>query len=158
MKSEDKRKGRSVKNQRTTTRRKYELDYLYDYYYNARRAEGRAPATLETYRLNYAGFCEYLDEMEIPQDIRNIDAELGRNYVMWLRYEKRRFSDKCSVSDDAKTIGLLPKSVNTRIKSMKTMFKYLAEVGVIDTANSGSYDFYRMITVLDRVGTFKEAK
>lgn len=32
-----------------------------------------------------------------------------------------------------RTIGLEPKSINTRIKNLKTMFKFLHEEGVIDS-------------------------
>lgn len=32
------------------------------------------------------------------------------------------------------------------------------KAGVLDTTADGSYDFYRMVTVLDRAGIFKEAK
>ncbi|MCM3783178.1 phage integrase SAM-like domain-containing protein [Neobacillus mesonae] len=113
----DKRKGRTVKNERTATRMKYSLDFLFEHYFQARRAEGRAENTLKTYEQNYRYFCEYLDSRGIVRDIRNINVELGREYILWLRYDKRKFSDKCNVPDRVKTVGLLPKSINTRIKN-----------------------------------------
>ena len=128
----EKRKGKSVKNKRTSVRLQYSLDYLFEYYYQARVSEGRAKNTLLTYRNNYGYFCEYLDHLGLDRDVRNVTTELGREYIIWLRNEKQRFSDKCNVPDRVKTVGLRPKSINTRIKNMKTMFKFLYEEGKID--------------------------
>ncbi|KAA8750203.1 tyrosine-type recombinase/integrase [Paenibacillus sp. UASWS1643] len=130
--SEDKRKGRAVKKGRTSERLQYSLEYLFDYYYQAKKSEGRAENTLKTYVQNFTYFCEFLDERGIIRDIRNIDVEVGREYVIWLRDEKVKFSDNCNVPESVRTVGLLPKSINTRIKNMKTMFKFLKEEDVID--------------------------
>ncbi|WP_211749421.1 hypothetical protein [Paenibacillus sp. Marseille-Q4541] len=75
----DRRKGRSIKKERNAERMKYSLDFLFDHYYQARRAEGRAENTLKTYEQNYRYFCEYLDSRGIVRDIRNIDVKLGRD-------------------------------------------------------------------------------
>lgn len=131
--SDDKRKGRAVKNERTSDKLRYSLDYLFDYYYQAKKSEGRANNTLKTYAENYKYFCEFLDVRGIVRDIRNISVEVGRDYIIWLRDEKVKFSDNCNVPEYARTIGLEPKSINTRIKNMKTMFKFLHEEGVIDS-------------------------
>ncbi len=131
--SENKRKGRAVKNDRTSDRLRYSLDYLFEYYYQAKKSEGRAANTLKTYAENYKYFCEYLDLRGIARDIRNINVELGREYIIWLRDEKVKFSDNCNVPGYVRTVGLEPKSINTRIKNLKTMFKFLHEDGVIDS-------------------------
>ncbi|MEK4349627.1 tyrosine-type recombinase/integrase [Paenibacillus sp. FSL R5-0475] len=130
--SGDKRKGRAVKNERTSERLRYSLDYLFDYYYQAKKSEGRAANTLKTYEQNYGYFCEFLDMRGIIKDIRNITIETGREYIIWLRDEKPRFSEKCNVPESARTVGLLPKSINTRVKNMKTMFKFLKDEDVIE--------------------------
>ncbi|WP_244862554.1 phage integrase SAM-like domain-containing protein [Paenibacillus sp. J22TS3] len=85
------------------------------------------------YSQNYGYFCEFLDLKGIIRDVRNITVEVGREYIIWLRDEKTKFSDACNVPDSVRTVGLLPKSINTRIKNMKTMFKFLYEEGVIDS-------------------------
>ncbi|SCY73365.1 integrase/recombinase XerD [Paenibacillus polysaccharolyticus] len=112
----DKRKGRTIKSERTSTRLQHSLDYLFDYYYQAKKSEGRAENTLKTYVQNYNYFCEFLDKHKIIRDIRNINVEVGRDYIIWLRDEKRRFSDNCNVPESVRTVGLLPKSINIRIK------------------------------------------
>lgn len=130
--SGDKSKGRARKSDRTSDRLRYSLDYLFDYYYQAKKSEGRAENTLKTYKLNYGYFCEFLDMRGIIRDIRNVTVETGREYIIWLRDEKTKFSDRCNVPDSARTVGLLPKSINTRTKNLKTMFKFLKEENVID--------------------------
>ncbi|ETT64882.1 integrase [Paenibacillus odorifer] len=129
----DKSKGRARKSDRTSDRLRYSLDYLFDYYYQAKKSEGRAVNTLKTYEQNYASFCEFLDMRKIVRDIRNVTVETGREYIIWLRDEKTRFSDNCNVPDSVRTVGLLPKAINTRVKNLKTMFKFLHEEDVIDS-------------------------
>lgn len=132
MFKEDKRKGRAVKSARSSERDRYSLDFLFDHYYQAKLAEGRAPNTLKTYQENFRYFCEYLDGRGIIRDLRNINAEVGREYVLWLRNEKQKFSEKCNVPESARSVGLLPKSINTRLKNLKTMFTFLVDEGVIE--------------------------
>ncbi|WP_245596129.1 phage integrase SAM-like domain-containing protein [Paenibacillus taiwanensis] len=133
MSISEKRKGKSTKNVRTSMRLQYSLDYLFDYYYQAKVSVGRAKSTLKTYQENYQYFCEYLETRGLERDVRNVTTELGREYIIWLRNEKKRFSNKCNVPEHVKTVGLLPKSINTRIKNMKTMFKFLFEEGKINS-------------------------
>lgn len=108
------------------------LDDLFHAYYQAGVAVGRAPATLKSYVHNYAAFCEYLDVHGVPRELSYITTELGRDYVIWLRDEKQQFNDKSKMPNYKKVIGLLPKSVNTRLKMLKAMFKFLLEDGLIE--------------------------
>jgi len=81
-----KRKGKRVKAERSGVppSSNNDLDVLFEFYYNAKLAEGRGKRTLEKYRLIYGNFCKYLDVHGIGCDVRNIDVDLIRKYVSWL--------------------------------------------------------------------------
>jgi integrase/recombinase XerD len=125
-------KGKAKKLSRSVPEKYESLDDLFHVYYQAGVAVGRAPSTLKSYIHNYAAFCEYLDVRGVPRELAYITTELGRDYIIWLRDEKQQFNDKSKMPNYKKVIGLLPKSVNTRLKIMKAMFKFLLDDGLIE--------------------------
>lgn len=128
----NKTKGKPKKLTRNVNEADESLDDLFHAYYQAGVAVGRAKATLSSYVHNYAAFCEYLDVHAIPREVSYITTEIGRDYVIWLRDKKQQFNDKSKMPNYKKVIGLLPKSVNTRLKMLKAMFKFLLEDGRIE--------------------------
>jgi integrase/recombinase XerD len=128
----NKTKGKPKKTLRSARETSESLDDLFHAYYQAGVAVGRAPDTLKSYVHNYAAFCEYLDEHGVPRELSYITTELGRAYVIWLRDEKQQYNDKSTMPNYKKVVGLLPKSVNTRLKMLKAMFKFLLEDGLIE--------------------------
>lgn len=119
------------KNLRSAKKETDSLDALFDTYYQAQLSIGRAEKTLKSYKHNYSIFCEYLDGRGIPREYSSITTEVGRDYVIWLRNEKRKFSRVSNMPEEAKTVGLLPLSVNTRLSMIKAMFRFLHEDGEI---------------------------
>jgi integrase/recombinase XerD len=129
----DKRTGKRVKNDRTTAKQsEYSLDRLFERFYTAKVAEGRARGTLENYRLNYGFFCEFLDVRKLPKDVRIITTDLIREYIVWMLTEKVRFEGSKYKPDYEQTVGLSPVSVNTRLRTLRTFFKFLKAEGDID--------------------------
>jgi integrase/recombinase XerD len=125
-------KGKPKKLARRLAEASESLDDLFSAYYQAGVAVGRAPATLASYAHNYAAFCEYLDVHAIPREVAYMTTELGRDYVIWLRDKKQQFNEKSRMPSHKRVTGLLPKSVNTRLKLLKAMFKFLVEDGLVE--------------------------
>jgi len=132
--NEDKRTGKRVKSDRSSTSpKKHPLDTLFEAFYYAKIAEGVTDRTLESYRENYKFFTEFLNERNIVRDIRNITLDTIREYIVYMLEEKVRFDGHKFKSEEEKTVGLSPVTVNTRLKTLKTMFKYLLNEGQIIT-------------------------
>ncbi|WP_025846605.1 tyrosine-type recombinase/integrase [Brevibacillus agri] len=128
----DKRKGRRTKTERFSVASDHSLDALFERFYHAKVAEGRKERTLESYRENYGFFVEYMDLRGYGRDVRLVTPDFIREYIVWNLNEKVRFDGHKFKSEAEQTVGLSATSVNTRLKTMRTMFRYLAEEGLID--------------------------
>lgn len=129
----DKRKGRRQKTERFSVASDHSLDALFERFYHAKVAEGRKERTLESYRENYGFFVTYMDLRGYGRDVRLVTPDFIREYIVWNLNEKVRFDGHKFKSEAEQTVGLSASSVNTRLKTMRTMFKYLAEEELIET-------------------------
>lgn len=107
------------------------LDDLFDEFYSIKNAEGRAERTLKQYVDNYSYFTEYLDVMEIDRKLSNINREILRKYIVYMRNEHVRFEDHRYKTSKSKTVGLAPSTINTRLKTLRVIFNCLIEEGLI---------------------------
>ncbi|MDP9676396.1 integrase/recombinase XerD [Paenibacillus jamilae] len=128
----DNRTGKRYKNDRKMKGAGRSLDELFDIFCNAKVAEGRSPRTLEMYRESYRYLCDYLDENNIEHSVTAVTTELLRSYVAYLLHSKRKFENHPHKHERDMTVGLSPVTVNTKLKSLKTMFRFLEDEGYID--------------------------
>lgn len=128
----DRRTGKRVKKERKQITTVLSLDNLFKTFYEAKIAEGVAERTLETYRECYGFFCDYLELKNIPFEADFITPEVLRSYQTYLLKEKVRFDGHKFKSDEEKTVGLSPVTVNTRTKPLRTMFRFLKKEGLIE--------------------------
>lgn len=128
----DKRKGRTTKVERFSVKSDFSLDLLFEKFYHSKVAEGRKERTLESYRENYKFLTDYLDSRGIGRDVRNVTSDLIRDYIVWMLNEKVRFEGSKYGPKAEQPVGISATSANIRIKSIKTMFKFLYEEGIIE--------------------------
>lgn len=130
----DGRTGRRVKNNRTSSRAYMgkSLDKLFALFYEAKVSEGRSDRTVETYEENYKFFCDYLDSNSVRRDADFITAEVIRGYITWMLKYKKKWDGHKNKAEHNMTVGLSPVTVNTRLKPLRTMFKFLLDEGRID--------------------------
>lgn len=128
----DKRTGKRVKNVRTLRKSTYSLDMLFQSFKEIKRAEGRAESTLNQYEDNYGYFVEYLDRHNIKRSVKDITKATIRDYIIYMRDKWVKFEDHKFKPEESMTVGLSPTSINTRLKTLRVMFKCLYEEGLID--------------------------
>ncbi|UQD51450.1 hypothetical protein C0971_05010 [Bacillus methanolicus] len=128
----DKRKGKRVKNVRAVRKSVDNLDDLFLKFKAIKRAEGRAESTLNQYDVNYGYFAEYLDRKGIKRSMTAITKETIRDYIVYMRDEWVKFEDHKFKTEEYMTPGLSPVTINTRLKTLRVMFKCLFEEGLID--------------------------
>ncbi|WP_340673170.1 tyrosine-type recombinase/integrase [Brevibacillus agri] len=128
----EKRKGRATKLERFSVRSDYSLDLMFEKFYHAKVAEGRKERTLESYRENYKFFVDYLDLRGIGRDVRNVNSDLVRDYIVWMLNEKVKFEGHKFGPKTEQSVGITATSANIRIKTLKTMFKYLKQENIIE--------------------------
>ncbi|MFD1270621.1 tyrosine-type recombinase/integrase [Paenibacillus motobuensis] len=128
----DKRTGKRYKNERKMIGADKSLDEMHEIFYHAKVAEGRAKRTLDMYNENYKKFCMFLDYAGVERSMSAITPELLRSYKAWLLNTARKWEGHPHKAERNMTIGLDPVTVNTKFKTLKTMFKFLEEEGYID--------------------------
>jgi len=130
---EDKRTGKRVKFARIKGGlASRSLDELFQVFYDAKISEGRANRTLEMYRENYSYLCAYMDGNDIPKLAENVTADLLRAYMTWMLRSKRRWEGHPCKRENNMTTGLSPVTVNTIMKTVRTMFRFLKDEKLIE--------------------------
>ncbi|AWB46969.1 integrase [Paenibacillus sp. CAA11] len=108
------------------------MDELFEIFYNAKTAEGRSPRTLEAYTEGYRHLCEYMEMIGVERTQTAVTPDLLRSYISWMLHGKRKWEGHAHKSEDSMTLGLSPVTINTKIKVIKGMFRYLNEEGHIN--------------------------
>ncbi|MES5921922.1 phage integrase SAM-like domain-containing protein [Bacillus cereus group sp. RP37] len=127
-----KRKGKRVKKElRTFTTQT--IDDLFETFYHAKVAEGRAERTLHQYKENFRYFTHFLDSKGLSRNIDTITTDVIQNYVVFMKNEKIQFEDHNYKLDDCKTVGLSPSTINTRLKTLRVMFRFLVDEELIES-------------------------
>ena len=107
------------------------LDELFRTFLAVKSAEGRAKNTMQQYRDNYNYFIHYLEDHGLSQKLEDIDRHLIREYIRYMREDAIKFDGHKYKSDKQRTKGLSPSTVNTRVKTLQTMFRCLVDEEVI---------------------------
>ncbi|NJJ38408.1 tyrosine-type recombinase/integrase [Paenibacillus apii] len=107
------------------------LDELFEIFIYAKLSEGKAERTIESYTEYYRYFCRYLDACGIAKMFSSVTPSLLRNYMGWMLYGQLKWNEHPHKSEKNMTKGLSPVTVNTKMKTLKAMFRFLHEDGVI---------------------------
>ena len=115
---------------------------------------GKSFNTIRGYRRDLLQFMEYLDEYEKIHNFEEIEMMTFRSFIAYLNSPKRLMENdknKTENSENLKSIKNLKKckkkakpkpvskrSINRKISALRTFFKYLQEINVIET-NKASY-------------------
>lgn len=131
--SMDRRVGKRIRGERESSTVSYDLALLFERLVNAKVAEGRSPGTLKQYRTNFAFFTDWLDQEGVEKDVRLITPELIRSYTAYMLHGKIRYEGHQYKTSEEKTVGLSSVTVNTRLKTLRVLFGFLKEEGLIHT-------------------------
>ncbi|MEH6847821.1 MULTISPECIES: hypothetical protein [Bacillus cereus group] len=82
------------------------IDDLFERFYHAKVAEGRATRTLHEYKENFRYFTYFIDYKGLSRKIDTITTDVIHNYK----------------PDDCKTVGLSPSTINTQLKTLRVTF------------------------------------
>ncbi|WP_239613895.1 tyrosine-type recombinase/integrase [Cohnella mopanensis] len=129
----DKRIGKRYKFDRSTRNIDKSLHDLFDIFYSAKAAEGRSPNTLEKYREYFRYFCLYLKDANLEPTMTCVTPVVVRNYMNWMRHEKRKWDGHAHKVEANMTVGLSPATINSKVNRLRTMFQFLLNEGHITT-------------------------
>ena len=101
---------------------------------------GKSFNTIRGYRRDLLQFMEYLEEYEEIHNFEEIEMMTFRSFIAYLNSPKRLEKDE-NVKSSNKKAKLKPvskRSINRKSSALRTFFKYLQEIKVIET-NKASY-------------------
>ncbi|MEK4311723.1 tyrosine-type recombinase/integrase [Bacillus sp. FSL P2-0092] len=127
------RSGKRVKKERTLRKTSSNLDVLFIQFRAIKKSEGRAEGTIEQYENNYGFFIEYLDRHKIARSINEINRDVIRRYIVYMKDEWVKFEDHAFKKERYMTKGLAPSTINTRLKTLRVFFKTIHDEGLIET-------------------------
>ncbi|NAO99755.1 tyrosine-type recombinase/integrase [Halomonas sp. MG34] len=108
-----------------------QLDELFRAFLAIKSAEGRASATMQQYRNNYAYFIDFLTVRNVKPEYNEMNRHLFRDYILYMREEVTKFDGHQFKTDKQRSIGLAPSTINTRLKTLRVMFRCLHDEQII---------------------------
>ncbi len=105
---------------------------LYEKYYLAKEAEGRARSTLDSYRFHFRILFLYADHVGREPNIDRMDVEFYRHFVNWMRDEYVKNEGHKYKPESAKTVGLSATSINSVLKTLRNFYDFLIAEGLAD--------------------------
>ncbi|WP_257143922.1 phage integrase SAM-like domain-containing protein [Bacillus cereus] len=87
---------------------------------------------MHQYKENSRYFTYFLDYKDLSRKIDTITTDVIRNYIVFMKNEKIQLEDHNYKPDDCKTVGLSPSTVNTRLKTLRVMFRFLVAEKLIE--------------------------
>lgn len=128
----DKRKGKTVKQERNVNYRKSikSIDALFEKFYNAKKAEGRAKGTLDNYEFSMKRLRQFLDEREYGDNIDELTTDMYREFINYLQDEYVKFDGHKYKPKEAQTVGLSNRSIHSTIKILRQFHAFLVAEGL----------------------------
>ncbi|MGG1676690.1 tyrosine-type recombinase/integrase [Neobacillus sp. NRS-1170] len=123
-----------VENESKTSKAGKSLIALFETFLRAKELEGLRPRTLKEHRATFKYFLSFLKQKYSRVEFADeVTTELIRDYVFYMRKEKRLWDDHTKASCQYKTDkkGLSPFTVNIRLRTLKCFFKFLTDEGYI---------------------------
>ena len=99
---------------------------------------GKSFNTIRGYRRDLLQFMEYLEKYEEIHNFEEIEMMTFRSFIAYLNSPKRLEKNVKSSNKKAKLKPVSKRSINRKISALRTFFKYLQEIKVIET-NKASY-------------------
>lgn len=113
----------------------YDLGSALKLFYNVRRTEGARPRTLKDYEVHWRYFTDWLaekfGEASAEMKISDITQAIVRDYIYYMTAERTKYGNVDNRRVEG--AGLSPTTVSIRLRTLRTMFRFWAQEGVIET-------------------------
>ncbi|MGT8956984.1 tyrosine-type recombinase/integrase [Bacillus cereus] len=87
---------------------------------------------MHQYKENFRYFTYFLNYKGLSRKIDTITTDVICNYIVFMKNEKTQFEDHNYKPDDCKTVDLSPSTINTRLKTLRVMFRFLVDEELIE--------------------------
>ncbi|MEA1010439.1 MULTISPECIES: phage integrase SAM-like domain-containing protein [Bacillus cereus group] len=101
------------------------LEQALDIVISGKRAEGCRDRTLRDYTKMWGDFTDWLlDNYEVKY-IDELTTETFRNYINYMKYDKKRYEGHKFIDADKQGIGLCDTTININIRTLRALLNHL---------------------------------
>lgn len=99
---------------------------------SAKRAEGLRERTLNDYEKLWGYFLDWLNEHCEFQYVSELTPEVFRNYINYMKYDRKKYDGHKYIDSDKQEIGLSDTTINISIRTLRAIFNQLQRDELIE--------------------------
>lgn len=103
-----------------------------DYVIAGKRAEGVRDRTIKDYMKMYGYFTDWLSENYKIEYVDELSPSIFRNYINYMKYDKRKYSGHKYIDSEKQEIGLADTTININLRCLRSLFNYLFNEELIE--------------------------
>jgi integrase/recombinase XerD len=111
---------------------KLTFDQAIDLVVSGKRAEGVRDRTARDYIKMWRYFTDWLFENYEIETVDELDADVFRNYINFMKYDKRKYDGHKYIDADNQGIGLADTTININLRSLRSIINYLHREELIE--------------------------
>ncbi|GGE80517.1 integrase/recombinase XerD [Priestia taiwanensis] len=108
------------------------LQQAVDIVISGKRAEGCRDLTLRDYTKMWRYFTEWLTGNYEVTYVDEIETEVFRNYINYMKYDKKRYDGHKFIDADKQGIGLSDTTININLRTIRALFNHLYREELIE--------------------------
>ncbi|WP_235550450.1 tyrosine-type recombinase/integrase [Paenibacillus sp. Soil750] len=121
----------------------YTLEQAINYVVSTKKAEGLRVNTLKDYANHWRYFCGWLINHYEIKDVGEINVDVIRNHVNYMKHDAKRYEGHKFITDD-QGIGLSDTTINIRLRTLKAIFNQLEKDDIIEVSPTRNIKLIRM--------------
>ncbi|WP_303393922.1 phage integrase SAM-like domain-containing protein [Bacillus thuringiensis] len=134
------------------------LEQALDIIISGKCAEGGRDRTLKDYMKMWGYFTDWLLDNYEVEYFDELTAEMFRNYINYMKYDKKRYEGHKFIDADKQGIGLCDTTININIRTLRALFNHLYREELIEVNPIGKIKLLRQDIDLTNSFTDEEVK
>ncbi|MEK5107238.1 tyrosine-type recombinase/integrase [Cytobacillus sp. FSL K6-0129] len=99
---------------------------------SGKRAEGVRDRTVRDYTKMWGYFTDWLNDNYEVKNVDELNAEVFRNYINFMKYDKRKYDGHKYIDANKQEIGLSDTTININLRTLRAIFNYLQREELIE--------------------------
>lgn len=99
---------------------------------SGKRAEGVRDRTVRDYTKMWGYFIDWLNDNYEVKNFDELNAEVFRNYINYMKYDKRKYDGHKYIDANKQEIGLSDTTININLRTLRAIFNYLQREELIE--------------------------
>ncbi|MHA6251945.1 tyrosine-type recombinase/integrase [Oceanobacillus sp. CAU 1775] len=104
---------------------KLTFEQAIDIVVSGKRVEGVRERTIKDYHKMWGYFTKWLHENYEIEYVNDLEANVFRNYINYMKYDKQKYSGHKYISSENQSIGLSDTTININLRVLKAIINYL---------------------------------